>query len=247
MSVYVFLGPTMPVDHARAILDAAYLPPAAAGDICKLVLGPSPVKAIALIDGLFQQMPAVWHKEILFALSHRIPVYGSSSMGALRAAELAPFGMVGVGHIFEAFRDGVYEDDDEVAVIHGLGEHQYIPLSDPMVNLRHGLDLAVASGSISETTKTRLTGLAKSWFYPDRSWKKLLREAPLAGVPEAEIARLRELVERVRPDMKRADAELLLHRVKDDDLRGFAFTPPTFDFEPTKYWQSLVAAMTPAI
>jgi hypothetical protein len=40
-------------------------------------------------------------------------------MGALRAAELHTFGMVGVGRVFEGYRDGVYEDDDEVAVVHG--------------------------------------------------------------------------------------------------------------------------------
>ena len=43
-------------------------------------------------------------------------------MGALRAAELHAFGMRGVGRIFEAFRDGELEDDDEVAVVHGPAE-----------------------------------------------------------------------------------------------------------------------------
>ena len=40
-------------------------------------------------------------------------------MGALRAAELHPYGIEGVGaHYFEAYRGGEYEDDDEVAVSH---------------------------------------------------------------------------------------------------------------------------------
>ena len=42
-------------------------------------------------------------------------VFGAASMGALRAAELAPFGMIGVGAIFAAYRDGRLTGDDEVA------------------------------------------------------------------------------------------------------------------------------------
>ena len=48
-------------------------------------------------------------------------------MGALRAAELHVFGMVGVGRVFELFRDGLLEDDDEVAVAHGPADSGYQP------------------------------------------------------------------------------------------------------------------------
>ena len=53
--------------------------------------------AIGLIDGYFERVPSVSHKEILWAMSQGIVVIGAASMGALRAAELAPFGMLGVG------------------------------------------------------------------------------------------------------------------------------------------------------
>ena len=51
-----------------------------------------------------------------------IHVYGAASIGALRAAELDAFGMRGIGRIYEDFREGVLEDDDEVAVLHGPEE-----------------------------------------------------------------------------------------------------------------------------
>jgi hypothetical protein len=70
------------------------------------------------VDGYFERVPAVWHKEVLWAISQGIRVYGSASMGALRAAELSAFGMIGIGKIFEWYRDGVIERDDEVAVAH---------------------------------------------------------------------------------------------------------------------------------
>src|SRR5688572_32760283 len=48
-----------------------------------------------------------------------VRVFGAASMGALRAAELQPFGMIGVGQVFQAYRRGHLTDDDEVAVAHG--------------------------------------------------------------------------------------------------------------------------------
>ncbi len=57
-------------------------------------------RTLLLIDGYFHQVPSVQHKEILYALHQGLAVFGCSSMGALRAAELADFGMVGIGRVF---------------------------------------------------------------------------------------------------------------------------------------------------
>ena len=80
-------------------------------------------QAIGPIDGYFDQRLSVWHKKILWALESGIPVFGASSMGALRAAELAAYGMTGVGAIFAKFHSGEWMDDDEVAVAHASDEH----------------------------------------------------------------------------------------------------------------------------
>src|SRR5262245_16389942 len=112
MKAVVFLGPTLSIAEARSQLEAEFLPPAAQGDVWRVALHCSDV--IGLIDGQFDHVPSVWHKEILWAMSQGIHVYGSASMGALRAAELHAFGMEGVGKVFESFRDGHLEDDDEV-------------------------------------------------------------------------------------------------------------------------------------
>ena len=61
---------------------------------------------IGVIDGYFEVVPTVWHKEILWAMSQGIHVYGAASIGALRAAELAEFGMNGVGQIYQQYRSG---------------------------------------------------------------------------------------------------------------------------------------------
>jgi hypothetical protein len=64
-----------------------------------------------------------------------VHVFGAASMGALRAAELAAFGLEGVGDIYEAFASGALEDDDEA-------EGGYRPLSEAMVNIRPTLQAA---------------------------------------------------------------------------------------------------------
>ena len=125
MRIAIFLGPTLPGAEAAQVLDAVYLPPARQGDVYRLVRDHHP-QTIGLVDGYFHQVAAVWHREILFALSEGAHVFGAASMGALRAAELHAFGMRGVGAIFEAYRKGAYapypapfERDDEVAIEHG--------------------------------------------------------------------------------------------------------------------------------
>src|SRR5262249_50886080 len=60
----VFVGPTLPAAEVAARLPGArVLPPVAVGDV--LALRRRSVRRIAIIDGAFEHMAAVWHKEIL--------------------------------------------------------------------------------------------------------------------------------------------------------------------------------------
>src|ERR1700745_3074106 len=99
MTSIVFIGPTLAPEEVAAAGDFISLPPVSQGDVYRAAR--SRPRAIGIIDGYFSGAPSVWHKEILWALSRGIAVFGSASMGALRAAELHPFGMRGVGRIFE--------------------------------------------------------------------------------------------------------------------------------------------------
>ena len=239
----VFVGPTIDVASATAILDASYRPPVRMGDVFRVVMEER-VDAIGIIDGLFDRVPSVWHKEILFALTSGIRVYGAASMGALRAAELAPFGMCGVGRIFEAFAREELEDDDEVAVVHGPTEAGHRAMSDAMVSLRHGLSLAQQAGQVSAATAQTLERAAKQLGYPDRSWARLYQLAPSLGIAGAEIDALRGFVSATQPDLKRADATLLLERMSRERSSWSEPRAAGFDFEPTGYWEKLVAIMS---
>ena len=140
MTVFVFVGPTLSSAEVGAAGNFVCLPPAAQGDLYRAAQ--QRPQAIGLIDGYFEGVPSVWHKEILWAMTHGVHVFGSASMGALRAAELAAFGMQGVGVVFEAFHSGELADDDEVAVVHGPAEVGYVRLSEAMVDIRFTLAAA---------------------------------------------------------------------------------------------------------
>ena len=208
--IVVFLGPSLAPEVARRILPACYLPPAACGDVLRcLRLKP---KIIAVIDGVFENVPAVWHKEILLAIEEGIAVFGASSMGALRAAELAPFGMIGVGRIFEAYRDGLCTDDDEVAVLHSSAVGDYRPLSEPMVNIRATIEHALSAGVITPELGDLVIRSAKQTFYQERSLKGAAERARAAGATSDEVDGLLRFVENDGyVDQKRLDALALIH------------------------------------
>ena len=179
--VLVFSGPTASADCLRrwlrkAARPVAILPPAKLGDLW-VAAAESPA-AIVLIDGLYETVPAVWHKEILAVLDRNVPVYGAASMGALRAAELHNFGMIGVGQVYEWFAAGRLDADDEVAVRHAPAQGNWRPLSVPLVNVRATLAAAVRADVIDTCTAQAVLQRAQQLFYPERTWPTICRNAP---------------------------------------------------------------------
>lgn len=233
MSAVVFLGPTLSGADRDRYRGFDFLPPVRQGELHAAALRRP--RAIGIVDGFFDGQPAVWHKEILWAMSQGIAVFGAASMGALRAAELHAFGMRGIGRIFEDYRDGRLEDDDEVALIHGPEEIGYVRLSEPMVNMRATLEAAERGGVIDAATRRMLVEVAKSLFYQDRTWDRLIDALPAGGEGRQ---RLRSWLKVDKVDRKREDALKML-----DAMAGFlaAETPPApanFSFEWTESWET---------
>src|SRR5271168_1210546 len=237
MTMFVFVGPTLPAGEIARTGDFVCLPPVAQGDLYRAARRRP--RAIGIIDGYFSGAPSVWHKEILWAISQGIPVFGSASMGALRAAELHAFGMRGVGRIFEAFRDGALEDDDEVAVVHGPAELDYLAASEAMVNIRATLARAEADRVVGQASRRALEAFAKSLFFPQRSWETLLEAAVARGVTEAEQATLIDWLPRGRADQKRLDALEMLAAMREAPGEPEP-TGPKFNFEWTVFWDEFV-------
>lgn len=243
MNIVVFTGPSLRADEAVLILPAKYCPPAAFGDVYRAAQ--SQPTAIAIIDGYFENQPAIWHKEILWAMKNGIHVFGAASMGALRAAELAPFGMTGVGRIFKAFQSGELEDDDEVAIAHGPGADGYCELSVAMVDIRQTLRAAVEAQVLEPSLSIRLRDIAKALNFRERNYARMLREARARGVPEAALEPFRAWLPEGKVQQKRMDALELLHA-----LRAWAELGPEpkavdFSFARTDAWETASRRIAP--
>jgi hypothetical protein len=194
--------------EAEEILAADYYPPAARGDIYRIIA--SGVRTIVLIDGVFHNTRSVWQREILDALGEGIEVFGASSMGALRAAELGAFGMVGHGTIFKWYKDGLIDGDDEVVLLHGPKELEFCALSEPLVNIRRTLQNAVSERCMSEDQARQLLDHAKRIYYPERSFSDLLMCPALQDWPDR--AGIEQYILTKAVDQKRLDAIGVLRR-----------------------------------
>ncbi len=218
------------------------LPPVAGGDLYQLKDHQFDY-VIGIIDGYFENRISVWHKEILYLLSQNKKVFGASSMGALRAAELSDFGMIGVGKIYEKFLSGEYEDDDEVTVSHGPSEIGYPQISEAMVNIRFTLDAAVKDNVITRAVYERTVAIAKSTFYKKRNYGSIIRACiESQGMKETDFARFLLWLQKFRVDQKKADAISLVRLI--DICRTTADLPNNykFEFEDTTLWRSSIGA-----
>ncbi|MBG0566020.1 TfuA-like protein [Actinoplanes aureus] len=215
MRMFVFLGPTLAAAEAARLLPARYLPPIQRGDILRLL--ESRPDAIGIVDGYFDSVRSVWHKEILVALRRGVHVFGAASMGALRAAELAPFGMVGVGEVFRWYRDGIVDADDEVAVVHGPAESGFRRMSDALVDIRDACRAAREAGVISAELARTLVSRSAELHYPTRSLRLLPGFAAEEG---QDPAALRDFLDGYGSGLKERDARALLtHMAEVRDRR----------------------------
>jgi hypothetical protein len=241
--VYVFLGPTLPAAAARAELDAEYLPPVSAGDVCRIGVRHE-VRAIGIVDGCGEGGQAVWHKEILWVMERGVYVFGAAAAGALRAAELASFGMRGTGWVYRAFSEGALDRDDEVAVAWEPGQHGYLKRSEAMVSIRRTLQAARDGGIIGAVTHDALVATAAAMFYPGRTWPGLLAAAAAApasgaGADPAELDALRQWLPAGRIDQQAVDALAMLREMRTFLAAGPPPQPVAWTTAPTTRWETL--------
>lgn len=202
--ILVFLGPTLRLPEAQATLDAIYLQPVAQGDILLAAHAFRP-KAMVIIDGQFEDRPSVRHKEILWALAQGIVVIGAASMGALRAAELSKFGMIGVGLTYRWYRRWALAPDDAVAVQSGPVELGFPPVTDALIDLQRTFSFLMRQGRIGAAQRDLLAATARQMNFRDRTFDRVMRAA---GWPRAGIDDLRHEIVR----QKRTDALLALRQ-----------------------------------
>jgi hypothetical protein len=179
--VLVYTGPELDHDSIRERIPAAIIqPPVSQGDFISDLMHFEP-SHVLLITGCFHQALSVWHKEIVWAL--QVPgvkgIYGAASMGALRAADLSPFGMIGAGRIFHWYNEGVITEESEVASTYAHArDGSLVATTIPLVNVRGALMKALETEVLEQEEAEEIFALASSIHWTERT-ERMLAEYPI--------------------------------------------------------------------
>ncbi|MFD9562179.1 TfuA-like protein [Streptomyces sp. NPDC059994] len=240
--IHVFVGPTLARSEPQLAAPGLRLrPPAQHGDLFDPAIGGG--DTVVLIDGVYHQAPALRHKEILAVMGRGVGVVGAASIGALRAAELAPYGMLGVGSIYTAYLRGYIDGDDEVAVGQAP-DGAWDALTWPVVNLRHVLELAQSAGILDVERAAELLAALRAVFYPQRTWAAVREVCRRQGEP----AFAGWLAEQRRQDghfgdLKRVDALAAVRAALGGAARrdGVVVEPPMWETAYFRRWSNAFA------
>lgn len=215
-NVVVFVGPSLDPEKARTILEADYRPPAKKGDLIKLIMSLDEKETVVgLIDGYFLlDYPPTPIEVYQLIVRPNTVVIGSSSIGALRAVELEKFGMIGIGKIFQLFKLGKLDADDEVAVT--FSQDLYRLQSEAMVDIRYNLYLSLKRGFVDKETKDAIAKVAKSIYFPYRTYQNIIEET-IKNYPQLEnnARRFEAYILRNRKSLKERDALKLIEHIRD--------------------------------
>ena len=197
----VFVGPSLPV-HARPNTSGAvtWYPPASRGDLAGLDLPPE--SRVVLIDGYLVQQHPPSPTEVLGLIERGHEVWGCSSLGALRAAELRHHEMRGDGWVYDRVVDRTISYDDELVapLDPRTGEAAGLFLA----NIRYGLEqLVLARRATHQEAQTLIDDL-RALHFEHRTIRRCRALAMAAGL---DIDAIDELL---TCDVKRHDAAALI-------------------------------------
>ena len=212
-------------------------PPAVCGDFAELL--EAPPLAVALVDGCFKTAPSVWHREILSLIAAGTTVIGGASLGALRAAELERFGMIGVGEIYHAFRCGALVRDDAVMLDHAPAELGNAPLTTALLDAEY----ALSGADLPPAALRMMQRIVRTTPYEHRDWLTCLaryRARTREDFPLS-LAQLESA-----PSLKRLDAQLTIAALANaapasSRNRAKAYDPPI-----TAHYRAVLASRAPA-
>ncbi|MDQ8706931.1 TfuA-like protein [Streptomyces sp. LHD-70] len=241
MTTHVYAGPTVTV--AEILQSAPYAvphPPVRHGDL--LTLDTDRYDTVVLIDGAGSPDPPVRHKEIIDVLSRGTRVIGAAGIGALRAAELWPYGMQGVGLVFGMYVQGALDADDEVA--------PGGPGTVALVDLRWGISNAVADEVLSAADAAALLDVAKGLHHLRRTWPELAAGARELSVGAGRAARTLRRFTDDHPELyglMRQDALAALGCATHETGPAPLITTPAWLLPRTTHLERWRAAHRPAV
>ena len=236
MKTIIFGGPSINNDLKARFAKFEFRGPAQQGDIYQAAES-TQANRLILLDGYYKTVPAVWHKEVIYAINKGITVVGSSSLGALRAVELEPYGMKGYGRIYQWYRDGILDRDPDVAVTHTSSEDNFRTLTIPVVNV-----LATIKDScfnFKAELIEEVLRLTRSIFFEQRTMSALVSKidsSELEAIDKETI--IKELSEKY-VNQKLKDSEATLEWITDEEAR-ITTLPIAERLNETLYWDAMV-------
>lgn len=213
----IFLGPSLSIEKAKTIFPLAdFRAPARKGDFHKLAK--ENVQFVGFIDGVFlQDYPPTPIEVYSLLQKENITLAGAASLGALRAVELEKFGMIGIGKIFELYKKGIVDSDDEVAVT--FSKDDYRLQSEALIDIRYTLYHACKEGIINTETKKTLEKTAKSIYFPYRNYDELF-ERVNSTIDNKTLENLRKYIKNNRRSLKEEDSIKLIEFLKERYLNS---------------------------
>jgi hypothetical protein len=208
----LFAGPTLADVDTSALREVRLCPPVRRGDVNQIVESGGDPGVMIVADGIFHNHPSVGHAELRLAIEHGWQVWGVSSMGAIRAAEMRSFGMRGFGRVYERFASDPDFTDDEVALLHS-DVQPYKPLTEPLIHVRCFLDALIQRNRLEESQQHAILAELELLWFGHRSLRL--------------VAQLLKTHTGLRDD--EIDAELRMfrkYRIKTDDLEALLKTRP---------------------
>ena len=220
----VFAGPSL---HGVPVAwgDVVCRGPAEAGAVEQALADGASV--IGLVDGHYGEVGAVWHKEILYALAAGATIFGAASMGALRAAECEPFGMVPIGSIARRYCRGALFDDADVAITNGPAELGYPPLTEALVDVVATTARLAARHLVTPAEAAAIEAAARALFFADRTVDALFASL---GAPH-----LKPLYRAHRVSQKTRDALALVAAVRAH-RRSAPHAAPAWRLAASPFW-----------
>jgi hypothetical protein len=213
MRIKVYTMLTLDRSAVRALLPGATVAlPIQRGDLVADIR--SGVHVVAMIDGAFEQSMAVSPSEVLAAIRAGVRVYGASSMGALRAAELDQYGMVGYGRIYEQIKRSEVFRDDFLGQLFAVEGKRIRALSVTFTDFEFALLGLLGKGKITRKDTQLLLNHYRRLFYTDRHFPGIRKRLEDAGL--SRLVRFARLATDPRLSQKGADAIGLLKKIRGD-------------------------------